>query len=168
MLFYYYWFNKRNYEVPIVVFFSKFIPLEPPKVFLEVSKGSAINTKTKDVDLNTRKINRYNSLLRLGGGILDNQGKIILQHNIIYYVVLFIALFSYFINSRIEHISTYNSFNNERQFLTNFTSFSKILKRLSSISLLILPVKNFAVSLLFSEFLLLTRFANSSKVKTPS
>jgi hypothetical protein len=33
-------------------------------------------------NLNTRKINRYNSLLRLGGGILDNQGKIILQHNI--------------------------------------------------------------------------------------
>ena len=49
-------FNKRNYEVPIVVFFSKFIPLEPPKVFLEVSKGSAINPKTRDVDLNTRKI----------------------------------------------------------------------------------------------------------------
>ena len=49
-------FNKKNYEVPIVIFFSKFIPLEPPKVFLEVSKGSAINPKTKDVDLNTRKI----------------------------------------------------------------------------------------------------------------
>ena len=33
-------------------------------------------------NLNTRKINRYNSLLRLGGGILNNQGKIILKHNI--------------------------------------------------------------------------------------
>jgi hypothetical protein len=33
-------------------------------------------------NLNTRKINRNNSLLRLGGGILDNQGKIILKHNI--------------------------------------------------------------------------------------
>ena len=49
-------FNKKNYEVPIVIFFSKFIPLEPPKIFLEVSKGSAINPKTKDVDLNSRKI----------------------------------------------------------------------------------------------------------------
>ena len=29
-------FNKKNYEVPIVIFFSKFIPLEPPKIFLEV------------------------------------------------------------------------------------------------------------------------------------
>ena len=33
-------------------------------------------------NLNTRKMNKNNSLLRLGGGILDNQGKIILQHNI--------------------------------------------------------------------------------------
>ena len=49
-------FNKKNYEVPIVIFFSKFIPLEPPKIFLEVSKGSAINPKTRDVDINTRKI----------------------------------------------------------------------------------------------------------------
>ena len=49
-------FNKKNYEVPIVIFFSKFIPLEPPKIFLEVSKGSAINPKTKDVDIHSRKI----------------------------------------------------------------------------------------------------------------
>ena len=50
--------------------------------------------------------------------------KIILQHNIIYYVVLFIALFSYFINSRIEHISTYNSFNNERFIITGITKYN--------------------------------------------
>ena len=49
-------FNRKSYEVPIVVFFSKFIPLEPPKIFLEVSKGSAINPKIRDVDINTRKI----------------------------------------------------------------------------------------------------------------
>ena len=49
-------FNKRDYEVPIVIFFSKFIPLQPPKVFLEVSHGSAINPKTKDVDIHSRKI----------------------------------------------------------------------------------------------------------------
>ena len=49
-------FNKRDYEVPIVIFFSKFIPLEPPKIFLEVSHGSAINPKTKDVDIHSRKI----------------------------------------------------------------------------------------------------------------
>ena len=50
-------FNKKNYEVPIVVFFPNLIPLEPPKIFLEVSKGSAINPKIKDVDIKTRKIN---------------------------------------------------------------------------------------------------------------
>ena len=49
-------FNKKEYEIPIVIFFSKFIPLEPPKILLEVSKGSAINPKTKIVDINTRKI----------------------------------------------------------------------------------------------------------------
>ena len=49
-------FNKRNYEVPIVIFFSKMFPIEPPKILLEVSKGSAINPKTKDVDIKTRKI----------------------------------------------------------------------------------------------------------------
>lgn len=49
-------FNKRNYEVPIVIFISKMFPLEPPKILLEVSKGSAINPKTRDVDINTRKI----------------------------------------------------------------------------------------------------------------
>ena len=49
-------FNKKNYEVPIVIFFSKLIPLEPPKIFLEVSKGSAINPKSKEVDINSRRI----------------------------------------------------------------------------------------------------------------
>ena len=51
-------------------------------------KISALTINTNKINqrnirnLNTRKINRYNSLLRLGGGILDNQGKIILKHNI--------------------------------------------------------------------------------------
>lgn len=49
-------FNNKNYEVPIVIFFSKLIPLEPPKIFLEVLKGSAINPKSNEVDINTRKI----------------------------------------------------------------------------------------------------------------
>ena len=49
-------FNERHYEVPIVIFFSKMFPIEPPKFLLEVSKGSAINPKTRDVDINTRKI----------------------------------------------------------------------------------------------------------------
>ena len=49
-------YNKKNYEVPIVIFFSKFIPLQPPRIFLEVAKGSAINPKIKDVDIQTRKI----------------------------------------------------------------------------------------------------------------
>ena len=31
-------------------------PIEAPKILLEVSKGSAINPKTRDVYINTRKI----------------------------------------------------------------------------------------------------------------
>ena len=50
-------FNKKNYDVPIVIFFPNLIPLEPPKIFIEVSKGSAINPKVKDIEIKTRKIN---------------------------------------------------------------------------------------------------------------
>lgn len=46
----------KNYDVPIVVFFPNLIPLEPPKIFIEVSKGSAINPKIKDIEIKTRKI----------------------------------------------------------------------------------------------------------------
>ena len=42
-------FNKKNYDVPIVVFFPILIPLESPKIFIEVLKGSAINPKVKDI-----------------------------------------------------------------------------------------------------------------------
>ena len=50
-------FNKKNYDVPIVIFFPNLIPLEPPKIFIEVSNGSAINPKVKDIEIKTRKIN---------------------------------------------------------------------------------------------------------------
>ena len=40
--------------------------------------------------------------------------KILLQHNIIYYVFLFIVLISYFVNTNIEPESVYKSFNNEK------------------------------------------------------
>jgi len=49
-------FNKKNYDVPIVVFFPILIPLESPKIFIEVLKGSAINPKVKDIEIKTRKI----------------------------------------------------------------------------------------------------------------
>lgn len=49
-------FNGRNYEVPIIICFTKLIPLEHPKIFLEVAQGSAINPKSKEVDFNSRKI----------------------------------------------------------------------------------------------------------------
>ena len=49
-------FNNKNYDVPIVVFFPNLIPLEPPKIFIEVSKGSAINPKIKDIEIKSRKI----------------------------------------------------------------------------------------------------------------
>ena len=77
-------FNKKNYEVPIVIFFSKFIPLEPPKIFLEVSKGSAINPKTRDVDMNTRKIltpslrswNQSSNIINILNEIRNNFNKV--------------------------------------------------------------------------------------------
>ena len=47
--------------------------------------------------------------------------KIILQHNIIYYVFLFLVIVSYFINSNIEHKSIYEEFNNEKLTITNIT-----------------------------------------------
>ena len=49
-------FNQRNYEVPIIIYFSKFIPLEPPKLFLQVPHDSAINPKCKEVDKESRLI----------------------------------------------------------------------------------------------------------------
>ena len=49
-------FHKNNYDVPIVIFFPVLIPLEPPKVFIEVSKHSAINPKVKDIEIKTRRI----------------------------------------------------------------------------------------------------------------
>ena len=49
-------FNKKTYDVPIVVFFPNLIPLEPPKIFIEVAKGSAINPKVKDIEIKSRRI----------------------------------------------------------------------------------------------------------------
>lgn len=49
-------FHANNYDVPIVVFFPILIPLEPPKIYIELSKNSAINPKVKDIEIKTRKI----------------------------------------------------------------------------------------------------------------
>ena len=49
-------FHANNYDVPIVVFFPILIPLEPPKIYIELSKDSAINPKVKDIEIKTRKI----------------------------------------------------------------------------------------------------------------
>ena len=49
-------FHAKNYDVPIVVFFPILIPLEPPKIYIELSKDSAINPKVKDIEIKTRKI----------------------------------------------------------------------------------------------------------------
>jgi len=45
--------------------------------------------------------------------------KIILQHNIIYYVFLFLICVSYFINSNVLHTSVYSDFNNKEFIITN-------------------------------------------------
>ena len=52
-------FTKRNYMVPINIFFSKNYPYEPPQIFLEVVQGSAPNPHNYDVDPNTNKIMTY-------------------------------------------------------------------------------------------------------------
>ncbi len=49
--------------------------------------------------------------------------KIILQHNIVYYVVLFIALVLYFLCSSMDHISIYNSFDSESFIITGITKY---------------------------------------------
>ena len=49
-------FHANNYDVPIVVFFPILIPLEPPKIYIELSKNSAINPKVKDIEIKTRKV----------------------------------------------------------------------------------------------------------------
>ena len=49
-------FHKNNYAVPILVFFPILIPLEPPKIYIELSKDSAINPKVKDIEIKTGKI----------------------------------------------------------------------------------------------------------------
>ena len=54
--------------------------------------------------------------------------KTLLQHSIIYYVVLFIAVFLYFVSSSFEHVSIYNSFDNEAFVITNITKYEYGLK----------------------------------------
>ena len=49
-------FHKNNYDIPILVFFPILIPLEPPKIYIELSKDSAINPKVKDIEIKTGKI----------------------------------------------------------------------------------------------------------------
>ena len=47
--------------------------------------------------------------------------KIILQHSILYYVVLLIAFILYFISNNLDYITIYDSFNNEPFIITNIT-----------------------------------------------
>lgn len=47
--------------------------------------------------------------------------KIILQHKLIYFVVLFVALISYFVSSNVEHNSVYATFSNEKFVITGIT-----------------------------------------------
>ena len=47
--------------------------------------------------------------------------KTILQHSILYYVVLLIAFILYFVSNSIDYITIYDSFNNEPFIITNIT-----------------------------------------------
>ena len=54
--------------------------------------------------------------------------KTILQHNIIYYVVLLIALVFYFVSNSLEYVTVYDEFNNEQFIITNITIYDYGLK----------------------------------------
>ena len=54
--------------------------------------------------------------------------KITLQHNIVYYVVLFIAIILYAVSNNVEYTSDYTSFNNETFIITGITLYDYGLK----------------------------------------
>ena len=54
--------------------------------------------------------------------------KTILQHNIIYYVVLLIAIIFYLISNNLEYITIYDEFNSEEFIITNLTIYDYGLK----------------------------------------
>ena len=54
--------------------------------------------------------------------------KILLQHSIIYYVVLFIAIILYFVSSSSKYISVYNSFDNESFIVTGIIRYDDGVK----------------------------------------
>ena len=49
-------FMGRSFTVPINIFFVRNFPYEAPHIFLEVSQGSAPNSKNRDIDPNTKRI----------------------------------------------------------------------------------------------------------------
>ena len=74
--------NKKNSSNHIDNIYKK---LNRVNSMIKISTLTINTNKVKQRNihhLDTKKMNRNNSLLRLGGGILDNQGKIMLQHNI--------------------------------------------------------------------------------------
>ena len=48
-------FMNRSYNVPIQIYIMKYVPYEPPQIFLEVVQGSAANSSNKDIN---KKINQ--------------------------------------------------------------------------------------------------------------
>jgi hypothetical protein len=49
-------FGKKSYNVPLLIYFMKNIPKEPPQIFLEVVQGSAANPTNKDVNPNSKQV----------------------------------------------------------------------------------------------------------------
>ena len=48
--------TKKNFDVPLQIFIMKKIPDEPPKLYVEVLEGCAVNPSNKDVNTDTRQI----------------------------------------------------------------------------------------------------------------
>ena len=49
-------FMNRSYNVPIQIYIMKYVPYEPPQIFLEVVQGSAANSSNKDINTKTNQI----------------------------------------------------------------------------------------------------------------
>ena len=55
-------FINRNYNIPIHIYIMKNIPIEPPRIFLEVPEGIGLNRDNENIDRDTKQI-KTNTLI---------------------------------------------------------------------------------------------------------
>lgn len=49
-------FKERVYDVPVIIYFMKKMPYEPPQFFVDLPVGKMINPNNREIDPNTRRI----------------------------------------------------------------------------------------------------------------